>query len=116
MTTEFIPADSTEFACELIHYDQAIVVELSGELDIATASRLRDAFVHPDVLSAQAVRVDLTQVSFLESTTIGLIVSACKHIRASGGSFSVICGEGSPRRSLEVMGLIEYLQIDGGDS
>lgn len=116
MAIEFTAANSTEFAYEFIHDDQSIVVELSGELDIATASGLRSVFMRPDVLSAKAVRVDLTQVSFLESTAVGVIISACKRTRASGGSFSVTCDEGIPRRALEALGLMEYLQLDGADS
>jgi anti-sigma B factor antagonist len=97
---------------EVIRQDGAILVKLSGELDLANAEGLRETLVHPDVLSADAVRVDLTRVTFLESTTIGLIVSACKRIRGRAGNFSVICEEGTPRRALEVTGLVEYLQIE----
>ena len=64
-----------------------------------------------------AVRLDLNQVSFLDSVIIGLIVSACKRARAAGSSFSVVCAlEGIARRVFEIDGLVEYLQVEGPSS
>lgn len=113
MATEYRPASPSALTAEVIRQDGALLVKISGELDLANAEKLRETLVRQDVLSADAVRVDLTQVTFLESTTIGLIVSACKRIRTTGGTFAVICEEGNPRRALKVTGLLEYLQVDG---
>jgi len=115
-TTEYRPASPAGLTAEVIRQDGSILVKLSGELDLANAEELRETLVHPDVLSADAVRVDLTRVTFLESTTIGLIVSACKRIRGRAGNFSVICEEGTPRRVLEITGLVQYLQIESDAS
>ena len=112
MAIEYRPAGQTDFAAEVREQDGAVLVELSGELDLATAEDVRETLVRPDVLGAPAVRLDLTQVTFLQSTAIGLIVSACRRIRSSGGTFSVTCAEGIALRALEVTGLVEYLQIE----
>lgn len=104
------PAD---FTAEVRDDDGATVLILSGEIDLSSAGALWEVFVLPEMLTAQAVRVDLTKVESLGSTGVGLIVSACKRIKDSGGTFSVICDRGEPRRVLEISGLLEYLSVRG---
>ncbi len=104
------PAD---FTAEVRDEDAATVVSLTGELDLSTAGTLREVLVLPEVLNAPAVRVDLTQVDFLGSTGVGMLVSACKRIKASGGSFSVICAKSEVRQVLEISGLLDYLHVEG---
>jgi anti-anti-sigma factor len=101
-----------DFTAEVRDEDGATVVTLSGELDLSTAGALREVLVLPEVLNAPAVRVDLTQVDFLGSTGVGLLVSACKRIKASGGSFSVICAKTAVRHVLEISGLLDYLHVE----
>ena len=97
--------------------DGVVLVTLVGELDLSRAEELREQLAHPEVLCARAVRVDLNRVSFLDSVIIGLIVSACKRVRATGSSFSVECAlEGTARRVFEIDGLVEYLQVEGPSS
>jgi anti-anti-sigma factor len=97
--------------------DGAALVTLAGELDLSTAEELREQLAHPEVLSARAVRVDLSRVSFLDSVIIGVIVTACKRVRAAGSSFSVVCDrEGIARNVFEIDGLVEYLQVEGPSS
>jgi anti-sigma B factor antagonist len=86
-------------------------VSFSGELDVSRALAMRDAFSEPPVANAPAVRVDLTNATFLDTTAMGLIVAGCRRIRQEGGTFSVTCGHGTVRRVLEISGLIEYLQV-----
>jgi anti-sigma B factor antagonist len=94
--------------------DGAVLVTLAGELDLSRAEELREQLAHPEVLSARAVRVDLSRVSFLDSVIIGVIVTACKRVRAEGSSFSVVCDpEGIARNVFEIDGLVEYLQVEG---
>ena len=88
-------------------------MSLAGELDLSTAGALREVLALPEVFNAAAVRVDLTKVEFLGSTGIGVLVSACKRIKDSGGSFSVICGRSELRHVLEISGLLEYLHVEG---
>jgi len=92
--------------------DGSMEVTLAGEFDLSTAADLRECLVRPEVIDAERIRVDLTRVSFLDSSIIGLLVAACKRVRNAGGSFSVDCGTGPARRVLEISGLIEYLQVE----
>ena len=103
---------SVHLTAEVRDEDGRTVVMLAGEIDIATAGTLREVLVLPEVLNAPSVRLDLTEVAFLGSPGIGLLVSACKRIRNAGGSFSMICKQGEAQRVLEISGLLEYLNVE----
>ncbi len=108
---------TSDCTIEIAHRDDGVIlVSPKGEMDVSNASELREGLARPDVLSAQEVRVDLSQVSFLDSCNIGVLVSACKRIRAASGTFSMRCGEGTVRQVLEVAGLIDYFEMQGADT
>lgn len=99
------------FTVMVTKVEGSTIVELAGELDISTAGELRERLVESDVLEAPRVAIDLSDVTFMDSVGIGVLVSACKRIRTSGGTFSVYCREGTTRRLLEIEGLIDYLEV-----
>jgi anti-sigma B factor antagonist len=87
-------------------------VELAGELDLSTAPQLRECLAQSAVSGSPTFRVDLTRVTFLDSTSIGLLVGTCKRVRTSGGAFFVVCDpRTSVQRLFEVSGLVEFLQV-----
>ena len=92
--------------------DASVIVSLAGEFDLSTAEDLRECLVRSEVLDASRVQVDLSEVTFLDSSCIGLVVAACKRVRSAGGTFSVRCGAGPARQTLEVSGLVGYLQVE----
>jgi anti-sigma B factor antagonist len=95
--------------------DGVTFVDLRGELDLATAAELRECLTIPEVFDSPRVRIDLEQVAFLGSTGIGLLVSACKRSRTTGGAFSVRGANDMVRRVLEVAGLVEYFELASDD-
>lgn len=87
-------------------------LELAGELDLSTAPQLRECLARREVSESPILRVDVTGVTFLDSSSIGLLVSVCKRIRSAAGAFSVICEPRSaPWCVFEVSGLLEYLHV-----
>ncbi len=90
------------------------VLHLSGELDLATVPTLREALVLLELDGGIDLAIDLRGLDFLGSTGIGIIVAACKRVRASGGTFSVWCDHGFVRRTLEISGLVDFLEIHNG--
>jgi anti-anti-sigma factor len=102
------------FVAEVVDEAEGVVVSLAGELDLAGAETLREVFLLPEVLNSPAVRVDLAGVKFLDSTCIGVLVSACKRVRSKGGTFSASCVEGIVHRVLHVSGLLDFFDIEEG--
>ena len=77
------------------------VVSVTGEVDLATVPRLRDALAvaaidHP----GQRVAVDLDGVTMLDSAGLGVPVGALRRMTASGGDLVVVC---STRRLLDLL-------------
>ncbi|WP_435204133.1 STAS domain-containing protein [Micromonospora sp. bgisy143] len=61
------------------------VVEVAGELDMSTTSRLRDGLLEVVASGARVVVVDLTAVRFMDSSGLGALVVAYKELRARDG-------------------------------
>ncbi len=105
-----------KFSIEVHYLPGLTVMKLFGELDLSSAETLREALLTLDLDAAQNVEMDLRGLTFIESIGIGVIVSACKRIRASGGTFSASCDHNLARRSLEVAGLVEFLELHDGEA
>jgi anti-anti-sigma factor len=83
-----------------------------GELDVATASRL-EAALEPLVDSrASLVVLDLTEVSFLDSSGLRTIVRAATSLEDGGGRLVIDGVSPAVSRVLEVTGLLERLRGD----
>jgi anti-sigma B factor antagonist len=67
------------------------VVEVRGEVDIYTSSLLRERLVEVVEAGAKRVVVDLSQVDFLDSSGLGVLVGALKRLRTAGGDLSLVC-------------------------
>ena len=79
------------------------VIAASGDLDLYTSPTLRTN-VHE--VDGGKVALDLTDVSFIDSSGLGAVVGALKHVREHGGEFAVIAPpEGSITRLLTLTGL-----------
>ena len=77
--------DEDLLVIQLTHLDGAAVLELRGEIDLATAPRLRESVLQARELGVPVV-LDMSLVTFMDSSGINALV------RASG----VDCGAPSP--------------------
>jgi anti-sigma B factor antagonist len=89
--------------------DGTRVLLLAGELDLYTAPDVEEALL--ELLSAGAMRVvvDLSDVTFIDSVALGVIVRARKELGTSG-TLGVVCPPGVSR-FFEVAGLDRILPI-----
>jgi anti-sigma B factor antagonist len=67
------------------------VVEVRGEVDVYTASLLRERLLAVIDGGAGRVVADLRGVDFLDSTGLGVLVGALKRLRMSGGDLTLVC-------------------------
>ena len=79
------------------------IVTVAGEIDIATATRLRER------LSGLAARgrplvADLDRVSFIDSAGLAALVGAAKRAAAHGGSLHVVCAQPKVRQLFRLTG------------
>jgi anti-sigma B factor antagonist len=81
------------------------VVTVTGELDVATAPDLNATI--RDVLSRAPMRlvIDLDQVTFLDSTGLGVLVSTHQRVSAEAGEFVLVCHNRNCLRVMEITAL-----------
>lgn len=92
------------------------VVAVVGELDVATAPRLRQelhrvvgAGSAPD--AGPAVVLDLAGVDFLDSTGLGVIIGILKRVRTQGGDLRLAAAPHRVTRVFEVTRLDRVLPM-----
>jgi anti-sigma B factor antagonist len=88
------------------------VVSVVGELDVATApdlrARLDDAI---DRALQKAVLVDLLEVTFIDSTALGVLISGLKRSRRAGGELRIVVAEPRILKIFEITGLTDVFSI-----
>ena len=82
---------------------ETVIVE--GEIDIESAPRLRDQITAALEQSIDEVVVDLREVRFIDSTGLGVLVSARQRARTLGIRLEMVLPEGQARFPFEVTGL-----------
>ncbi len=93
-------------------FDGGLVITLAGELDAYHAPALRETFGELlDDTRPETVVLDLTAVTFLDSTALGAIVGALKRVRQAGGELRVVLPETPARRIFEVTSLDRALDV-----
>ena len=83
------------------------IVSLHAELDMASAPRLADALVE---IAGSTVVVDLSGLTFMDSTGISALVVARNRVLTEGqGELVVTRPAGMVRRALEIVGLGDWI-------
>lgn len=96
------------FAVTVQRDDAAATIVVSGELDLATAPRLSAAVAqHHD---AQLLVLDLTAVTFIDSTGVRILIEADRFC-AGSGSRVVVLARGPVRRVLDLCELDGWLTL-----
>lgn len=88
----------------------ASVVEVAGEVDAHTAPTVRDA-VEAAIVPGARVIVDLSGVSFLDSTGLGVLVTALKHVREADGTLDLVVTSPRVLKVFELTGLDVVIPI-----
>ena len=88
----------------------AIVVALAGELDLYNAPALREALLEAAARAPRRLVVDLSEVTFVDSTALGALVQA-RSALADGSDFALAAPGLEARRALEVSGLDRHFVV-----
>ena len=78
-------SDQPLFSTKVVDQDGLPIVYVQGEIDIATAGRLRDA-IEPHMGPRQIITLDLSGVEFMDSSCLTVLVHARGTLTADGGS------------------------------
>jgi len=81
------------------------VIAISGELDMAAAPAFERA-LFDSVDGDEPVILDLSQVSFMDSTAIGALLAVRRRLQLRPSRLAIVCAPGSEiERTLDYMGL-----------
>ena len=104
--------DKAPFVVELLSpCDGVAIVELQGEVDIHGAPQFKEALLRGIGDGARRIIIDFTEVSFIDSTSLGVVVTGVKGIKAHGGSLEIVCPNESLRGIFVTTGLDQILGI-----
>jgi anti-anti-sigma factor len=76
-----------------------------GELDIATAGGVQREFERVAATDASSIVVDLSGLTFMDSTGVRLVLSAQARSRADGNRLTLLRGPAAVQRTLELCGV-----------
>jgi anti-sigma B factor antagonist len=102
-----------ELEIDVNERDGHTVVAVGGEIDAYTAPSLQSALdeVIPD--RGVQVVVDLSDVDFLDSTGLGVLVNALNRARTHDGELSLVVTSDRVRRIFEISSLTELFALHG---
>ena len=93
--------------------DRTHVVAPCGEVDVVTAPQLGRRLLGLADEGKTRVVVDLSQVTFMDSTGIGVLLNALKHMRLRKGALVLVCPTERILRPFQITGLVDHLRIFG---
>ena len=86
-------------------------VELEGEVDVYTAPRLKEELVALIEGGCTHVVVNLEDVAFIDSSGLGVLVSALRRARERDGAVRIVCTRENVLKIFRITGLDKVFPI-----
>ncbi len=87
----------------------------AGEIDISNADKLRDAIDLAFEQPTDKVKLDLAQVSYIDSTGIGVLVGAAHHAADHGKGFSAVNAQTGVMRVVQLLGVDSDIDVSAAE-
>jgi len=87
------------------------VLAVRGEVDAYTSPRLRERLAEVMDRGEYRVVVDIEGVEFMDSTGLGVLVSALKRAKEHDGEISIVCTSPQILRVLAITGLDKVFRV-----
>lgn len=97
----------TEQGSEAGHH----VIAARGEIDLFTAPELKQVLTDAIESGQSRIAIDLSEVSFLDSTALGVLIGAVKRLRSRGGALAIVNTDASIAKTFEITGLDQIFTI-----
>ena len=91
--------------------DGTYVISLAGEVDLYTAPEFKQQLLNVIGEGGKDVVVDFTDTTFIDSTTLGVLVGGVKRLRAQEGRLSLVCSDRNITKIFEITGLDRVFTI-----
>jgi anti-sigma B factor antagonist len=87
------------------------VLDVRGEVDLHSASQLQDRLLQLIATGRRSVVVDLTGLSFLDSTGLGVLVAARNEAERAGAALRLVCTSERMLKLFRITGLDAVFEI-----
>ncbi|MFI0433395.1 MAG: STAS domain-containing protein [Candidatus Nanopelagicales bacterium] len=89
----------------------ADVVSVAGELDALAAPQLDDYLAALVAEQPTLLILDLSAVTFLDSTGLGVVIKALKHVREHGGEVAAVYTSPRVAKVFEITGIDQAMAV-----
>lgn len=96
---------------DVIDEKSQLVMYISGEVDIYTAPDLKKELLGLTLQQGNTVIVDLSNVNYMDSTGIGVFISALKSTKENDSQLKLVNLQSQVMRLFEITGLNEIIDI-----
>ena len=107
-----MPEGGRNLRIEVADTTSPTTVVLTGEIDLSTARRVREALIAISNSGETSVVVDMTNVTFVDSTGLSALVGPLKRFRSMNGEIVLRSPTKGVRKVLEISGLTRVFSID----
>jgi anti-sigma B factor antagonist len=85
--------------------DETHVVAVTGEIDLFTAPEFKQRLSAPIDAGRTHVIVDLTETTFIDSSSLGVLIGAHRRLRRDNGSLVIVCSNDAVIKTFRITGL-----------
>jgi anti-sigma B factor antagonist len=107
-----VPEGGRNLRIEVADTTSPTIVVLAGEIDVATAGRVREVLIAVSNSGESNVVVDMTNVTFMDSTGLAALVGPLKRFRSMNGQIVLRSPSRSVKKVLEISGLTRVFAIE----
>jgi anti-sigma B factor antagonist len=97
---------ATEFEIDDRKVDEDThVVSVAGEIDLFTAPEFKQRMSAPIDDGRSNLIVDLSRTTFIDSSSLGVLIGAHRRLKLRGGSLVVVCSDEAISKTFKITGL-----------
>ena len=85
--------------------DDTHIVSVSGEIDLFTAPEFKQRMSAPIDEGRTNLIVDLSRTTFIDSSSLGVLIGAHRRLKLRGGSLIVVCEDEAIAKTFKITGL-----------
>ncbi|HLR03498.1 MAG TPA: STAS domain-containing protein [Virgibacillus sp.] len=92
--------------------NEVTYIYLAGEVDAYTAPKLKEAVLPKTEIENHVVKVDLGEVNYMDSTGLGVFISALKSTKENNSHLKLVHLQDRVARLFRITGLDEVIDIN----
>ena len=81
------------------------MITVSGEIDLFTAPEFKQSLSVPIEDGIERIIVDLSDTTFIDSSSLGVLIGAQRRLKLDGGQLAVVCDNDSIMKTFKITGL-----------